>query len=99
MLDQQDAEIEMLADAPQQLRQVVDLAVVQPAGRFVEHQQLRAADQRARQFDALLRAERQAAGRLRGDVVQIEQVEQIVQPRDGHARPPAAPPAGAAHWR
>ena len=82
MLDQQDAEVEMLADTPQQLRQIVDLAVIQTARRFIEHQQLRTADQRARQFDALLRAERQAAGLDVRDIVQIEQVEQIVQPRD-----------------
>ena len=81
MLDQQDAEVEMRPDAPQQLRQIVHLAVVQPAGRLIEHQQLRPADQRTRQFHALLRAERQAAGPRVGDVVQVEKFQQIVQPR------------------
>ena len=72
----------MRADALQQLRQVIHLAVVQPAGRLVQHQQLRPADQRARQFDALLRAERQAAGQVPATSSQIEQIQQIVQPRD-----------------
>ena len=41
MLDQQDAERELLADAPQQARQFIDLSVIEAAGRFVEQQQLR----------------------------------------------------------
>ncbi len=79
MFDQQDAEIEMSADSSQQLREFIDLAVIQPARGFVEQQQLRPADQRAGQFHPLLRAERQAAGKRVGDLVQLQQIQQVVQ--------------------
>ena len=79
MLDQQDAELELLADAPQQLRQLIHLAVIEPARRLVQHQQLRLADQRARQLDALLRAERQAAGTVTSAT--SSQVQQIAAAR------------------
>src|ERR1700722_16859389 len=39
MLDQQDAEIELLAHPPHEHREFIDLAVIEAAGRLVEHQQ------------------------------------------------------------
>ena len=66
--------------------ELVHLAVVEAAGRFVQQQQLGRADQCARQLDALLRAERQAAGRHVGD--------RAAGPAGPAGRPAARPPPG-----
>ena len=58
VLDQEDAEVELGADAAHQFFQLVHLRMVQPAGRLVQQQQLRPADQGAGQLHALLGAER-----------------------------------------
>ena len=60
MLDQQHGDAAAVADRLDLAAQAIDLLVIEAAGRLVEQQQLRLAGQRARQFDALLRAERQS---------------------------------------
>src|SRR5271165_3054754 len=62
VLDQKDTQIELRPDPAHQLRQFIDLTVIEPAGRFVEHEELRLRHQRAREFDALLPAERDRTG-------------------------------------
>ena len=54
-----------------------DLLVVQAAGRLVEQQQLRLGDERARELDALQRAERQAGDRAVRDVGDADVVEDL----------------------
>ena len=67
--------------------QRVDLLVVQPAGRLVEQQQLRLAGQRARQLDALLRAERQVRSRgASATALEVEQRDQLRRPARRAAR-------------
>src|ERR1019366_8027008 len=58
VLDQKNTEIELPPDHSHQIRQFIHLTVIEAAGRFIEHQQLRPGHQCARQFDALLPAER-----------------------------------------
>ena len=56
--------------------------------------------QRARQLDALLRAERQIRHRRLGDAPQVQQLDQFVGALSRIAPPPrAAPAAGATRWR
>src|SRR6185437_15203831 len=79
MLDQQDAELELLADRDQQRGQLVHLAVVEAARRLVEQQQLRLANQRPRQLDPLLRAEGQRRHRHVGHILEVQQVQQAMK--------------------
>ena len=66
----------LVAQPADQRAELADLGVVEPAGRLVEQQQLGPRRERARQFDALARAERQAVRQFVRDRAQIEQVEQ-----------------------
>ena len=84
VLDEQHRQLELVAQPPDQLRQLVDLGVGQPAGRLVEHQQLRVAGERPGDLDALQRAERQPGRRLEGDVGEAEALQQLERP---HRRP------------
>ena len=76
MLDEQHRDLALVADAPDQRAELADLAVVEPAGRLVEQQQLRPTGKRARQFDPLAGAERQPGRPAGGHVVQFEQADQ-----------------------
>ena len=67
----------LVADAPDQRAQPVDLVVVEAARRLVEQQQLRPRRERARKLDALLDAERQIGDAALRDVGQIEEVDQL----------------------
>ena len=78
VLDQQHGQVELVADPPDELAELVDLAVGEAGGRLVEHQQLGLARQGPGQLDALERAVRQAGGRTLGEVTDVEAVEQVV---------------------
>ena len=78
MFDQQHGHLALVADAADQVAQHVDLLVVEAAGGLVQQQYLRFGGERARQFDALLGAERQAGNRGMGDVFEVEIAEDFV---------------------
>ena len=78
MLDQQDGHLALVANAADQVAEHVDFLVVEAAGGLVEQQDLRIGGERARQFDALLGAERQAGDRGMGDVVEVEIADDLV---------------------
>ena len=89
MLDQQDGDVALVADAADQLAEPVDFVVVEAAGRLVEQQELRPRRQRARKLDALLQAERKVGDAAMRDVGEIEELDQL--PGDvGERRPPRA---------
>ncbi len=79
----------LVAQPPDQRAELGDLLVVEPAGRLVEQQQLGPRCERARQFDPLAGAERQAFGQFVRDGAQLEQVEE--PPRGLLERPLLAP--------
>ncbi len=96
MFDQQHGHVALVANAADQVAEHVDFLVVEAAGGFVEQQDLRIGRQRARQFDALLRAERQAGNRDVRDVFEVEIGQDLVnvlverRPRRGEPRAVAA---------
>ena len=57
--------------------ELVDLAVGQPAGGLVEHQQLGLGGERPGDLDALERAVRQAGARSIGECVEVEPLEDL----------------------
>jgi hypothetical protein len=61
----------------QLLHQLVCLAVVQPGGRLVQHQDLRPQDDRPRDLKQFLVAVRQVARQLPGIPIQVEALEQL----------------------
>ncbi len=63
MLDQQHGDAEPVADRTDQRAEFRDLFVIEAAGRLVEQQQQRPGGKRARQLDALARAQRQTRRR------------------------------------
>ena len=72
VLDEQDGEPELVADPPDGLAELVDLAVGQARGRLVEQQEPGLGGQRPRQLQALERAERQARGGAEGVLGETE---------------------------
>ena len=78
MLDQQHGHVAVVANPADQVAEHVDFLVVEAAGGLVEQQDLRLGSQRARQFDALLGAERQAGNHGVGDVVEVEIADDLV---------------------
>jgi len=79
MFDKQDGDLAVVAYPADQIAERMDLLVVEAAGRLVEQQDLRIGRERARQFDALLGAERQAGNRDVGDVIKLEIVQDFVE--------------------
>src|ERR1700722_8630568 len=78
VFNQQNADIELLPDAPHQTGEFVDLAVIEATRRFVEHQKFGPRHQRACQLDPLLPAEWNRARQRVGHLTQIEQIEKFV---------------------
>ena len=95
VLDQQDGHAAIVPDRPDEPGERGDLLVVQSRGRLVEQQEIRAPGQRARELDALERAEGQAGGRMAGHRVQPEVRDQLLGAGSGPAPPrPARPGDG-----
>ena len=78
MLDEQHRDAAAVADGADFLAQPVDFRVIEPAGRFVEQQQLRAYGERPGELHPLADAERQFARRTVGDGVEAELLDQRV---------------------
>ena len=58
MLDEQDGQVEVVADAADEPRQLLDLLVAEPACRLVQQEQTRPRGESARDLDALLQTVR-----------------------------------------
>ena len=86
VLDQQDADLLLVADREQQLAELGQFARVEPGGRLVEAQQARPGAQRAGDFEPALVAVGQRAGRQSARADQPEPVE----PMSGRGRSPPA---------
>ena len=95
MLDQQHRDAALVADAADELAELVDLVVIEAAGRLVEQQQLRLGRERARQLDALLRAEGQAGDAACATSLEVEIGDQISCDLAVDAAPRAAHPGQA----
>ncbi len=78
MLDQQHRNFTVIADFADQIAEHVDFLVIEAAGRLVEQQDLGVCGQSARQFDALLGAERQSRDHGVGDALEIEIAQDVV---------------------
>ena len=92
MLDEQHRELEVVADLLDELTQLRDLLVVQPAGRLVEQEEPRLRDERARELDPLLDPVRQRRRREERPVAQPDDVEHRERVRVPRLRPrPCAP--------
>src|SRR3954454_15856172 len=92
MLDRHPRHSPLIANPANEGAQVADLAVIEPAGRFVQQQQLRLRREGASQLDPLAGAERQARRRAGRHWLKIEQAKQrpgglgqrrLVAPRPG----------------
>jgi hypothetical protein len=59
VLDDEDREVELVAEVADEHAEVSDLLVVQASGRLVEQEQARLRDERAGELHALLRAVRE----------------------------------------
>ena len=77
VLDEEDREIELLADLHDGVAQLVDLAVGETGGRLVHQEELRPGGQRSGDLEPLQRAERQAGGRAMGERSEPQLVEQL----------------------
>ena len=100
VLDEQDREREVVAQAADEVAELLDLLVVQPARRLVEEEELRPRDERPRELDPLQRREREADGRAARAVGEPDVVERLerallgpvagagpaLQPRRGRSR-------------
>ena len=89
MLDQQDRQAALVAQAADQRPERRHLLVVQPAGGLVEQQERRPAGERARELDALQRRKGQPGRRMRRQRVDPEELAAAPPPRAGSARPRA----------
>src|SRR5215208_1486295 len=78
VLDEQDGERVLLAEALDQQPEVADLLVVEAAGGLVEQQQPRLRGERARDLDALERAEREPDRRVVRNLAQPEVAERLL---------------------
>ena len=72
VLDEQHGELQLVAQPADERRELLDLLVVQAARGLVEQQQPRLRDERARELDALQRAERQPGGGPARDVADAD---------------------------
>ena len=86
VLDEQHAEVELVAHRPDQLAELVDLGVREPGRGLVEQQQPGPGRERARDLDALERAVRQADRGPRREVVEREPLAGSRAPRRGASR-------------
>src|SRR3954447_2284426 len=84
VLDQEDREVERPANPANLSPELLHLLVVQPPGRLVQQQELRARSEGARQLDALHRPEWKSSGRPLSEGGEPQLAEQL---RDGHSRP------------
>src|SRR5215218_3168150 len=85
VLHQEDRQLEVLLQAPERALQLLDLFVVEAAGRLVQEQQARPRDERARQLDALQSPEGKPRGRTIGEPGQAEVLERLQRLRAGSA--------------
>ena len=76
-LDDEDRQLEVRTQAADERAELVDLFVIQAAGRLVEQEQPRAGCERAGELDLLLRPERQRAGRAPRDGAEADVLEQV----------------------
>ena len=77
VLDEQDRERPLVAQPHDEVAELLDLLVVEPAGRLVEQQERGLRHQRARDLDALLGSVRQRRGRHAGPARQPDDVERL----------------------
>ena len=75
VLDEEDRELELVADPAHELAELADLLVVQAAGRLVEQEQSRLRDERACELDPLLDPVREGRRRDLGAVAEAHDVE------------------------
>ena len=78
MLDQEHGDAAAVADGADFVGEPVDFRVVEPAGRFVEQQQLWAFGERAGKLHPLANSERQRAGRTIRNGLEAEFLDQRV---------------------
>src|SRR5262249_4585542 len=79
MLDQQYGDVALVADSSDQAAKTLDLVVIETAGRLIQQQQLRPGRKRAVKLDPFLQAERQLIDRLRGNLTQVEIVDELAR--------------------
>ncbi len=92
VLDEQNRQVALVAEAQHEVAELLDLLVVEPAGGLVEEQQGRLGDQRAGDLDTLLRAVRQGRGgepRAIGEADDVERFEGLLLPHPAAAGVPA----------
>jgi hypothetical protein len=81
MLDQQHGDAAVFANPANEIAEHMDLFVVEAASRLIEQKDLRLGGQRPGQFDAFLRAERQAGHDDVGDGAEVEILQDFVDAR------------------
>ena len=77
VLDEQDRDLELVAQPADEAHQVERLLRVHAGGGFVEQQQLRPGRQRARDLQPALAAVGQARRGLAGDAIEVEDLQQL----------------------
>ncbi len=77
VLHEEHGELEVVADLPDELAELGDLLVVQPAGGLVEEKQARLRHERARELDALLDPVRERRRREERTVAEADDVEHL----------------------
>ena len=77
VLHEEHGELEVVADLADELAEIGDLLVVQPAGRLVEQEEARLRHQGARELDALLDPVRQCRCREERAVAEADDVEDL----------------------
>ena len=77
MLDEQDGDVELIADLRDVLHQLLRLVRVHARRRFIQQQQRRIGGQCADDFQAALRAVGQAARLMIGQILHIENAQQV----------------------
>ena len=77
VLHEEHGELEVVADLADELAEVGDLLVVQPAGRLVQQKEARLRHERASELDALLDPVRQRRCREERPVAEADDVEDL----------------------
>jgi len=85
VFDEEHGELQLLAQRPDQRTDSADLFVIEAARRLIQQQELRLGRERARELDALLRAERQRRNRRVCESLKLKQCQQLARLVPGFA--------------
>ncbi len=79
VLDEQDRQVQITLKAADEVSELADLLVIEPAGGLVEQEQGRLGRESARELDSLERAERKSTGKPLAEFAELEIFEDMLR--------------------